>query len=174
MKKNIFQGRVVNLNLEKVKLPNGQTVELEIIDHPGAAAVVPMKEEDRVLLIRQYRHAAGGYILEIPAGTLRPREDPRDCALRELEEEIGMRAERLEPLVTFFTTPGFTNEVIHIFKASGLKPGAQKLDSDEVLEVLEYSLGETIRLIRQGKIRDGKTIIGLLSVWMQDGISRGG
>ena len=174
MRKNIFRGRVVNLNLERVELPNGRTVECEIIDHPGAAAVVPMKAEGLVLLIRQYRPAAGGYILEIPAGTLRPQEDPRACAARELEEEIGWKAERFEPLIHFFTTPGFTNEVIHIFKASGLKPGAQKLDADEVLEVVECPLGEAIHWIREGRIRDGKTIIGLLTVWMQDGIPRGG
>jgi ADP-ribose pyrophosphatase len=161
MKKNIYQGRVVNLNLETVRLPNGATVELEIIHHPGAAAIVPMKDEETVLLIRQYRHAAGGYILEIPAGTLRPGEDPGACAARELEEEIGFRPSALEPLATFFTTPGFTDEVIHIYKATGLTPGKQNLDHDEVLEVVELPLREAIGRIGDGTIRDGKTIVGL-------------
>jgi ADP-ribose pyrophosphatase len=161
MRKNIYQGRVVNLNLETVRLPNGATVELEIIHHPGAAAIVPMKDEETVLLIRQYRHAAGGYILEIPAGTLRPGEDPGACAARELEEEIGFRPSALEPLATFFTTPGFTDEVIHIYKATGLMPGKQNLDHDEVLEVVELSLREAIGRIGDGTIRDGKTIVGL-------------
>jgi ADP-ribose pyrophosphatase len=161
MKKNIYQGRVVNLNLETVRLPNGATVELEIIHHPGAAAIVPMKDEETVLLIRQYRHAAGGYILEIPAGTLRPGEDPGACAARELEEEIGFRPSALEPLATFFTTPGFTDEVIHIYKATGLMPGKQNLDHDEVLEVVELPLREAIGRIGDGTIRDGKTIVGL-------------
>jgi ADP-ribose pyrophosphatase len=161
MRKNIYQGRVVNLNLETVRLPNGATVELEIIHHPGAAAIVPMKDEETVLLIRQYRHAAGGYILEIPAGTLRPGEDPGACAARELEEEIGFRPSALEPLATFFTTPGFTDEVIHIYKATGLTPGKQNLDHDEVLEVVELPLREAIGRIGDGTIRDGKTIVGL-------------
>jgi ADP-ribose pyrophosphatase len=161
MRKNIYQGRVVNLNLETVRLPNGATVELEIIHHPGAAAIVPMKDEETVLLIRQYRHAAGGYILEIPAGTLRPGEDPGACAARELEEEIGFRPSALEPLAAFFTTPGFTDEVIHIYKATGLTPGKQNLDHDEVLEVVELPLREAIGRIGDGTIRDGKTIVGL-------------
>jgi ADP-ribose pyrophosphatase len=165
MKKNIYQGRVVNLNLETVRLPNGATVELEIVRHPGAAAVVAMKDEETVLLIRQYRHAAGGYILEIPAGTLKPGEAPRDCAARELEEEIGFRASALEPVVTFFATPGFTDEVIHVFKATGLAPGRQNLDPDEVLEVVELPLREAIGRIGDGTIRDGKTIVGLLTVF---------
>jgi ADP-ribose pyrophosphatase len=166
MRKNIYQGRVVNLNLETVKLPNGATVELEIIRHPGAAAIVAMKDEETVLLIRQYRHAAGGYILEIPAGTLKPGEAPRDCAARELEEEIGFRASALEPVVTFFATPGFTDEVIHAFKATGLVPGRQNLDHDEVLEVVELPLREAIGRIQDGTIRDGKTIVGLLTVFL--------
>jgi ADP-ribose pyrophosphatase len=161
MRKNIYQGRVVNLNLETVRLPNGATVELEIIHHPGAAAIVPMKDEETVLLIRQYRHAAGGYILEIPAGTLRPGEDPGACAARELEEEIGFRPSALEPLAAFFTTPGFTDEVIHIYKATGLTPGKQNLDHDEVLEVVELPFREAIGRIGDGTIRDGKTIVGL-------------
>jgi ADP-ribose pyrophosphatase len=166
MRKNIYQGRVVNLNLETVRLPNGATVELEIIRHPGAAAIVAMKDEETVLLIRQYRHAAGGYILEIPAGTLKPGEAPRDCAARELEEEIGFRASALEPVVTFFATPGFTDEVIHVFKATGLAPGRQNLDHDEVLEVVELPLREAIGRIGDGTIRDGKTIVGLQSVFL--------
>jgi ADP-ribose pyrophosphatase len=167
MRKNIYRGRIVNLNLETVRLPNGATVELEIIHHPGAAAIVAMKDEETVLLIRQYRHAAGGYILEIPAGTLRPGEDPVVCAARELEEEIGFRPSALEPLATFFTTPGFTDEVIHIYQATGLMPGKQNLDHDEVLEVVEVPLREAIGRIGDGSIRDGKTIVGLQVVFLR-------
>lgn len=168
MTKSIYKGRVVNLNLETVTLPNGATVELELIHHPGAAAVVPMKDDKTVLLIRQYRHAAGGYILEIPAGKLDFGEDPRDCAARELEEEIGFRASSLEPLITFFTTPGFTDEIIHLFKATGLTPGTQNLDHDEVLDVIELPLDRAIAQIRDGTIRDGKTIIGLQTVYLRE------
>jgi len=171
MKKKIYKGRVVDLDLETVTLPNGTTIELEIIHHPGAAAVVPMKDEETIFMIRQYRYAAGGYLLEIPAGTLRPNEEPKDCAARELEEEIGFCASLLEPVITFFTTPGFTNEVIHIFKATGLTPGKQNLDHDEVIEVIHVPLEAAITQIREGKIRDGKTIVGLQMVFL---LSRNG
>ena len=164
--KPIYAGRVVNLNLETVTLPNGATVELEVIHHPGAAAVVPVRDDGAVLLIRQYRHAVGGYIYELPAGKLDPGEDPKDCAARELEEEIGFRASSLEHVVTFYTTPGFTDEVIYLYRARGLTPGRQKLDTDEVLEVVAFPLEDALAKIRDGTIRDGKTIVGLQEVYL--------
>lgn len=167
MIKQIYKGRVVTLNLETVTLPNQATVELEVVRHPGAAAVVPLKADGTVVLIRQYRLAAGGFIYEVPAGKLHPGEDPQQCAVRELEEEIGYRPARMDKLATFFTAPGFTDEVMHLFKATGLTPGAQKLDHDEVLEVVELSLKEAIELINDGTIRDAKTIVGLQSVYLQ-------
>ncbi len=159
--RTVYRGRVVRLNVDTVTLPNGTTLDLEVVRHPGAAAVVPLRDNGTVLLIRQYRHAAGGYIYEIPAGKLDPGEAPRACAARELEEEIGFRASSLEPLVSFFTTPGFTDEVIHVFLARGLTPGTQKLDHDEVLKVVEMPLADAIAGIGDGTIRDAKTIIGL-------------
>lgn len=164
-KKTIFTGRVVTLNLETVTLPNGATVELEVVRHPGAAAMVPMKDPETVILIRQYRLAAGGFIYEIPAGKLHPGEDPALCAARELEEEIGMTAARLEKLGCFFTAPGFTDEIMHLFRADGLLPGRQTLEHDEVLEVLEMPLQKAIGLVEDGTIRDAKTIIGLYRVY---------
>ena len=160
----IYRGKILNLDLETVTLPNGATVELEIIHHPGASAVVPLREDGQVLLIRQYRHAAGGYIYEIPAGKLAPGEEPRDCALRELEEEIGVRAGVLTPLLSILTTPGFTDETIHLFVARDLKPGRQHLDPDEVLEVAAVPLAEALAWIERGVIRDGKTIVALQAV----------
>jgi ADP-ribose pyrophosphatase len=157
---------VVTLNVETVTLPNGAVVELEIIRHPGAVAVVPLKDDGAVLLIRQYRHATGGFIFELPAGKLDPGEEPRQCAARELEEEIGQRASSVTPLLTFYTTPGFTDEVIHLFLATGLTPGTQDLDHDEVLEVVEMSLDEAIQRIAEGTIRDGKTIVGLQAAYL--------
>lgn len=174
LRKNIYKGRVVDLSLETVTLPNGATVEMELIHHPGAAAIVPMKDDGTVLLVRQYRHAVGGYILEIPAGKLHPGEDPRECAARELEEEIGFRAATLEPVVVFFTTPGFTDEIIHIYKATGLTPGTQNLDHDEVLDVIELPLERAMAQIEDGTIRDGKTIIGLQAVYLSGTRSGGG
>jgi len=165
--REIYRGRVVNLNVETVTMPNGATVELEVIRHQGAAAVVPLKDDGSVVLIRQYRHATGGYIYEIPAGKLDPGEDPLHCAARELEEEIGCRASSLIRLLSFFTTPGFTDEVIHIFLATGLTPGTQHLDHDEVLEVVEMPLDAAIARIQDGTIRDGKTIVGLQAVYLR-------
>ena len=166
--RNIYKGRIVDLNLETVTLPNGATVELEIIHHPGAAAVVPMRDDRTVVLIRQYRHAVGGYIYEIPAGKLHPGEDPRDCAARELEEEIGYRATSLELLLSFYTTPGFTDELIHIYRATSLTRGTQNLGGDEVLEVIEMPLETAIARIADGTIRDGKTIVGLHAAYLRD------
>jgi ADP-ribose pyrophosphatase len=158
---HLYSGKVLTLNREMVRLPNGQSTELEIIRHPGASAVVPVTDNGTILLIRQFRHAAGGFIYEIPAGKLHPQEDPRICAARELEEEIGYRADRLEFLTSIWTAPGFTDEVIHIYKGTGLQPGSQQLDPDEVLEVVEWPLEKAIAGIQNGTIRDAKTIIGL-------------
>jgi ADP-ribose pyrophosphatase len=159
--KHVFTGKVLTLNIDTVTLPNGFTVDLEIVRHPGAAAVVPLKDNGTVVLIKQFRHAAGGFIYEIPAGKLHPGEDPMHCAARELEEEIGYVAGRLELLTSILTAPGFTDEVIHIYKATGMTAGRQQLDRDEVLEVLEISLEEAIKMIKAGTIRDAKTIVGL-------------
>jgi ADP-ribose pyrophosphatase len=165
--KHIYTGVVVNLNVDTVTLPNGITVDLEVVRHPGAAAVVPIKDDGTVILIRQFRHAAGGFIYEIPAGKLHPGEDPKVCAVRELEEEIGYRTDKLELLSSIFTAPGFTDEVIHIYKATGLTTGRQQLDHDEVLEVIEMPLLEAIRMIETGAIRDAKSIVGLQAVYLQ-------
>ncbi len=169
MRKEIYKGKIVDLRVETITLPNGATATLEIISHPGASAVVPLKDASTVILIRQYRHSVGGFIYEIPAGKLSPGEDPKDCAQRELEEEIGYTASNLEPVVSFLTTPGFTDEVIHIYKGTNLVPGTQNLGHDEVLEVLEMPLPEAIAKIHDGTIRDGKTIVGLQTVWLQMG-----
>ncbi|HXH86439.1 MAG TPA: NUDIX hydrolase [Nitrospira sp.] len=167
--KNIYTGKIITLNIDTVTLPNGVTIDLEMVRHPGAAAIVPLKDDGTVVLIRQFRHAAGGFIFEIPAGKLHPGEDPKACAARELEEEIGYRAGTLEPLSSIFTAPGFTDEVIHIYKATGMTTGHQQLDRDEVLEVIEVPLQEALAMIQAGSIRDAKTMVGLLSVFIGTG-----
>jgi ADP-ribose pyrophosphatase len=166
MTRNIYTGRVVTLNIDTVTLPNGATVDLETIRHPGAAAVVPVKDDGTVVLIRQFRHAAGGFIYEIPAGKLHPGEDPLCCATRELEEEVGYRASSFELLSSIFTAPGFADEVIHVYKATGLTKGRQQLDRDEVLEVIEMPLSDAVNKIEDGTIRDAKTIVGLQAVYL--------
>lgn len=167
MKKKIYQGKIIDLSVETVTLPNGATAELELIAHPGASAVVPLKDDQTVVMVRQYRYAVGGYIYEIPAGKLYPGEDPRDCAMREVEEEIGYKVGTLEPLLSFFTTPGFTDEIIHIFIGKDLTPGTQDLGEDEVIEIIEMPLAKTIELINDGTIKDGKTIIGLQAAYLK-------
>ena len=167
MVRNIYTGKVVTLNVDTVKLPNGVTIDLETIRHPGAAAVVPMKDDGTVVLIRQFRHAAGGFIYEIPAGKLSPGEDPLHCAARELEEEVGYRAASFELLSSIFTAPGFADEVIHVYKATGLIKGRQQLDHDEVLEIVEMPLTAAMGKIVDGTIRDGKTIVGLQPVYIR-------
>ncbi|MCB9710302.1 MAG: NUDIX hydrolase [Nitrospiraceae bacterium] len=164
----MYTGKVLKLDLDTVELPNGKTTTLEILRHPGASAVVPLTSDGRVVLIRQLRHAAGGFIYEIPAGKLDHQEDPTVCAARELEEEVGYCAGTLTLLTSIWTAPGFTDEVIHIYQASDLQRGKQHLDHDEVLEVVEWPLEVALSKIHDGTIRDAKTIIGLQLAGLND------
>ncbi len=147
---------------EDVVLPNGQRTALDVIRHPGASAVVPFLADDEVLLIQQYRYAAGGTIWEVPAGKLDPGESPDVCAARELEEETGYRAGEIVPLGSILTTPGFTDERIHLFEANRLEPATQKLDSDEVIELVPMPLSAALELVWSGQMVDGKSIVALV------------
>ena len=161
-RKTVYDGRTIRLELERVALPGGHVTELEIIHHPGASCVVPFVTETDILLIRQFRHAAGGFILEAPAGKLSgPDEKPEDCAARELEEETGWRPGRLEYLGTILTTPGFTDEKIHLYSAHDLERGTQQTEESEILTVKQVSLTEARAMIADGRITDAKTICAL-------------
>jgi ADP-ribose pyrophosphatase len=165
----LHSGRIVSLDLDSVRFPDGSVGQLEILRHPGASAVVPFLDptrdaDPRVLLIRQFRHAADGFIWEVPAGRLDAGESPEACAGRELEEETGMRARRLERIITIQTTPGFTDERIHLFLAEGLEPGAQQREADEFMELHTLRWSEVLRLAESGEIVDGKTLVSLLFV----------
>ena len=160
--KTVYKGRVGEFNLEEARLPNGRTVQLEVLRHPGASAIVPLQEDGQVVMIRQYRHAAGGMIDEIPAGRLDPGEAPLDCARRELAEEVGREASQWDRLGAIWTTPGFTDEKIHLFLARNLNPVSQALEHDEVIEVVHRPLEEALTMIRRGQIMDGKTICALM------------
>jgi ADP-ribose pyrophosphatase len=164
-----YSGRIVNLDLDTVRFPDGSTGQLEMLRHPGASAVIPFLDDPaapdpRVLLIRQFRHAAEDFIWEVPAGRLDPGESPEACARRELEEETGMRAGAIERLTTIYTTPGFTDERIHLFLAHGLEPGETRREADEFMEVHPLAWSAVMELARSGQIQDGKTLTTLLFV----------
>jgi ADP-ribose pyrophosphatase len=164
----VHKGRIVDLSIDTVRFPNGKTGELEMIRHSGASAVLPVlsdidAEEPQILLIKQYRYASGGYLLEVPAGRPdREGEDWEVCARRELEEETGLVAETLIELTTIYTTPGFTDERIHLYVATGLTTGKVSLDEDEFLDTVTLSMSEALEKVRDGEITDAKTICTLL------------
>ncbi len=163
----VYTGRVISLDLDRVRFPDGSEGELEMIRHPGASAIVPFLsdprgEDPQVLMIRQYRYAADGYMYELPAGRLDPGESPLDCAARELKEETGCSAEQFDHLLTIYTTPGFTDEKIHLFMATGLVAGETKHEADEFLDLHPMRLSRALEMIEAGGIQDAKTVLGLL------------
>jgi ADP-ribose pyrophosphatase len=165
--RQIHRGRVIDLDEDTVRFPDGSTGKLEMVRHPGAAAVLPFASDPHgadptILLIQQFRHATDGPLIEIPAGRLNPGEDPQDCARRELLEEVGVKAGRIERLTTVWTTPGFTDERIHLFWAADLTTGTHAREPDEFIEVLTKPLSEALTLIRDGVICDAKTVVGIL------------
>lgn len=162
--REVFKGRTVRLDVDKVRLPNDKVMDFEIIHHPGAAAVVPVTDDGHVLLIRQYRYATGGFLLEIPAGKLDPGEEPEACALRETEEEVGFRPGKLQPLGWIWTTPGFTDEKIWLYLATDLKATRQELEEDEVLSIERIPLSDAVEKAARGEIHDSKSACALLRV----------
>jgi ADP-ribose pyrophosphatase len=163
----IHTGRIIKLDRDRVRYPDDSEADLEIIRHPGASAVVPFLtdpqgDDPQILLLRQYRYAAEGYIYEIPAGRLDPDEDPAACAARELREETGCTAGSIEPLFTMLTTPGFTDERIHLFLATDLTHGQSAHEADEFVDIVVVRLSEALELIQRGDIPDGKTALGIL------------
>jgi len=165
--RRVYTGRVLNLDIDKVQFPDQSTGELEIIRHPGASAVLPFLSDPsgpdpQILLIKQYRYAAEDFLYEVPAGRLDPNESPLDCARRELMEETGCTATHIEPLYTFYTTPGFIDERIHGFIATGLTRGESRREADEFMTLETLTLAHALELIKKGEIRDGKTAVLIL------------
>lgn len=163
-RKVFYRGSIGEFGEEQLEMPGGRQLKLAILRHPGAAAVVPFVDVNRIALVRQYRHAAGSTLWEIPAGKLDAGESPENCAVRELQEETGYRAARVTRLGQILTTPGFTDEVIHLYRADDLTPGAQALDGDEMLEPVIVTLDEALEMVASGEITDSKTVCALLHV----------
>jgi ADP-ribose pyrophosphatase len=157
----VKKGRVFDFYTENITLPNGVTMDMDVIHHPGAAAIVPVADDGHILLLNQYRHAVGGFIWEIPAGTLDPDEDEMTCAKRELIEETGYAARQMDKLGVITPLPAYSDERIHIFLATGLAAAAQDLDADELLSVHPVALPAALTMIAEGKIQDAKTIAAL-------------
>jgi ADP-ribose pyrophosphatase len=168
----VHDGRVISLRVEEIELPGGRRSTLELVRHPGAAAIVPLDASGQVLLVRQYRHATGGHwLLEVPAGKLDPGERPEACAARECEEETGFRPAELVPLGWIWTTPGFTDERIWLYLARGLEPGRQDLQDDEALALERLPFGEALARALGGGIDDGKSVAALLRAAAHLGVS---
>lgn len=162
-----YRGKILNLRTDTVALPGGKSADREIIEHGGASAVVPLLGDGRIVFIRQYRKPVEEYLLEIPAGRLDSNETPLECARRELEEETGFKALSFKELLVFYPTPGYSSEKITVFKAEKLLETDKRPDEDEFIEVLKLEKEESLELIKKGKIKDGKTIAGVLAVLLE-------
>jgi len=162
-KKTVWRGRAVNFDVDTVRLPNGKLATREYISHPGAVGVVPFLDKDTVVLVRQYRHPVGEVTLELPAGKIDPKESILSCIKRELAEETGFTASKFTPLIKYWPTPAFADEVLHLYVATGLKPGKVNADDDEFIETVIMPFQKALDLVRAGKIRDSKTVVGLLA-----------
>ncbi|MCL1631880.1 NUDIX hydrolase [Sporolactobacillus sp. CPB3-1] len=156
--KEIFNGRIVHLYVDQVKLPNGEESTREVVKHPGAVAVIAVNDEGKLLLVRQYRYPLNGIIYEIPAGKLEPGENPDDSAMRELEEETGYRCEKMKKIASFYSSPGFSDELLHIYYTDTLIKGKQNLDQDEFLEVCTVNTNEAVEMVKKCQIYDAKSV----------------
>ena len=159
--RSIYQGRVLQLGIESLTLPNGEKVELEIVHHPGGTAVVALDAREHVCLLRQYRHASGGWLWELPAGKLEPNEEPQATAKRELVEEAGVQAGQWQSLGDILMTPGFCDEVIHLFLASELVQVTSQPEAHEVIEIHWVPFDQALAQVYEGTLRDAKTMLGL-------------
>ncbi|XJZ26115.1 NUDIX hydrolase [Bacillota bacterium Lsc_1132] len=172
--KEIFSGRVISLHVEDVELPNGKISKREIIKHPGAVAIIALTDDNKIVMVEQYRKALERTIVEIPAGKLEKGEEPAVCARRELEEETGYVCEKLELLVSFYTSPGFADEIVHVYIATGLskKEDAASLDEDEFVNLEELTLEEAVQYIKEQKIFDAKTVFAVQYLQLQEALEK--
>lgn len=160
--RRVHTGKVLDLDVDEVLEPGGVKGLREVVRQRGSVAALPVLDDGRVVLVRQYRYAVDALVWELPAGRRDPGETPEQGALRELEEEVGLRAATLEPLLTFWTTPGFCDEVMHLFRATGLTPVPPRPEADERIEQARFGLDEAMAMVKRGEIREGKTLVALL------------
>lgn len=158
---NIYMGKVINLDIETVLLPNNKKAKREIVRHPGAVAILPLNDKGEIYFVKQYRKAVDMELLEIPAGKIENDEEPENCALRELQEEIGFTADKLTFIGEFYTSPGFANEKIFIYKAEELTQSRLTMDEDEFINIVKYSKCDALKMIKKGIIKDAKTVLAL-------------
>jgi len=163
--KNLYNGKIVKLDIETVLLPNGNITEREIIRHPGAVAILPIDSNENIYFIKQFRKAINDILIEIPAGKLEIGEEPYKCALRELQEEIGYTSNKLTLINTIYTSPGFADEIIYIYKAEELVKSQLKKDEDEFIEICIFHKSQVFDMIKNGEIKDAKTIVALLTAF---------
>lgn len=156
-----YHGKAFDVRQDQVRLPDGQTVQLDIIEHVGAVTIIPIDDVGRIWFVRQYRHATGVMLLEFPAGTIEPGEPPEECALREIREEIGMACKTLKKVGEFYLAPGYSTEYMHVFQATGLNPDPLPGDVDEFLSIEKIPLEQVYQMAESGEIQDAKTLAGL-------------
>jgi len=170
----IFSGKVISLHLQDVELPNGKHSKREIIKHPGAVAILAITDDKKIVMVEQYRKALERTIVEIPAGKLEKGEEPAVCARRELEEETGYECTELKLLTSFYTSPGFADEIVHVFLAKGLtkKENSASLDEDEFVNLEELTLVESLQYIKEQKIYDAKTIFAVQYLQLQEALRK--
>lgn len=170
----IFSGRVISLQVDEVELPNGKTSTREIVKHPGAVAILPITDDNKIVMVEQYRKPMDRVLIEIPAGKLEKGEEPAHTAVRELEEETGYECESLEWLISFYTSPGFADEIVHVYVAKGLskKKDAASLDEDEFVNVMEVTLEEALQLVKEQKVYDAKTAYAIQYLQLQEALKK--
>lgn len=164
--REIYNGKAFSFVAEDITLPNGTRTEVAMVRHPGSTAIVPLLDDERVVMMEQYRHAAGEYLLEIPAGTMEPGESTLSCARRELEEETGIKAGKLIDMGYVYILPSYSDEKIHVFLARDLSKGQQNLDQDEIIRVVEFPLEDVMTMIGNGRITDALTILAVQKIWI--------
>ena len=157
-----YQGRAFKVRVDEVEIRPGQVARLDVIEHTGAITLLPLDDEQNLWFVRQYRHPARQRLLELPAGTLNPGEEPALAANRELQEEIGMRAEQLEELASFYLAPGYSSELMHVFLAQGLSPSVLAQDEDEVITVEKVPAAQVMGLVQRGELHDAKSLVAIL------------